>query len=169
MTQRQRPDGEIFAKALHDEVLKKLGEIYADAEKTNNIDELDDLTSDAELQGLFAAYLCPLAEIKIEGDLVLDQIEGWGIPKSSTETARKLWDEASKNLKASPPQIQEARGALYALFAERDAWGDYLDEHKEETHRTMWILFLSLSFCSSPLFSRCIMPPSFRPFLFSAS
>jgi|HubBroStandDraft_1064217.scaffolds.fasta_scaffold17275_3 hypothetical protein len=145
MAQRQRPADEGFDDKLRADVLKKLDEIYAAAQQTNDIDELDDLTGDAELQGLFAAYLCPVAEITIEGDLVLDQIDGWGIPKSSTETARKLWQEASQSLKTSPDQkvqIQEARGALYALFAERDAWQDYLDDHEEKTHRTMWILFV---------------------------
>jgi hypothetical protein len=143
MAQRQRPPGE-NVDGMRDEILKKLDEIIAAATNTNDIDELDDLTDDAELQGLFAAYLCPVAEIKIEGDLVLDQIEGWGIPKSSTDTARKLWQEASQNLKTPPAdeaQIQQARGALYALFAERDAWGDFLDDHDEETP-PMWILFL---------------------------
>jgi len=145
MAQRQRPATDSVDDKLRDDVLKKLDEIYADAEQTNDIDELDDFTDDAELQGLFAAYLCPVAEIKIDGDLVLDQIDGWGIPKSSTETARKLWQEASQNLKTLPyqkVQIQEARGALYALFAERDGWEDYLDDHEETTHRTMWILFV---------------------------
>jgi hypothetical protein len=143
MAQRQRPLGEII-DGTRDEVLKKLDEIFAAATKTNNIDELEDLIDDAELQGLFAAYLCPVAEIKIEGDLVLDQIDGWGIPRSSTETARKLWQEASQNLKTTPTeevQIQIARGALYALFAERDAWGDFLDDYDEETPR-MWKLFV---------------------------
>ena len=72
------------------------------------------------------------------------QIEGWGIPSSSTATARKLWEEASKNLKIPPAdeaQIQQTLGALYALFAERDAWGDFLDDHDEETP-PMWLLFL---------------------------
>ena len=75
--------------------------------------DLSTRTDDAELQGLFAAYFC--AEIKIEGDLVLDQIDGWGIPESSTETVRKLWQEASQNLKNAPDpkiHIQGARGAL---------------------------------------------------------
>jgi hypothetical protein len=144
MAQRQRPADEIV-DGKRDEILKKLDEIYAAATSTNDIDELDDLTADAELQGLFAAYICPVAEIKIEGDLVLDQIDGWGIPKYSTETARKLWQEASENFKAptvQEAQIKEARGALYALFAERDAWGDFLDEHEETRHRAMWILFV---------------------------
>jgi hypothetical protein len=144
MAQRPRLTGESVDYKVRDEVLKKLGEICAAATKTKDIDALDDLTDDAELQGLFAAYLCPVAEIKIEGDLVLDQIEGWGIPKSSTDTARKLWQEASQNLETPPAdeaQIQQARGALYALFAERDAWGDFLDDHDEETP-SMWILFL---------------------------
>jgi hypothetical protein len=76
MAQRQRPPGE-NVDGMRDEILKKLDEIIAAATNTNDIDELDDLTADAELQGLFAAYLCPVAEIKMEGDLVLDQIDGW--------------------------------------------------------------------------------------------
>lgn len=143
MAQRPRPPGE-NVDAKRDEILNKLDGILAAAAKTNDIDELDDLTADAELQGLFAAYLCPVAEIKMEGDLVLDQIDGWGIPKSSTDTARKMWQEASLKLKTPPKdeaQIQQAKGALYKLFAERDAWGDFLDDHDEETP-SMWILFL---------------------------
>jgi len=143
MAQRQRPPGE-GVDEKRDEILNKLDEILAAAAKTNDIDELDDLTADAELQGLFAAYLCPVAEIKMEGDLVLDQIDGWGIPNSSTATVRRIWQEVSQNLKTSPTdetQIQQARGALYALFAERDAWGDFLDDHDDETP-PMWLLFL---------------------------
>lgn len=144
MAQRQRPAEENIDDILRIEVLKKIDEIYVAAQNTNDIDVLEDLTDDAELQGLFAAYLCPVAEIKIEGDLVLDQIDGWGIPRSSTETARKLWQEASQNLKTSPGKeatIHVARGALYALFAERDAWRDFLDDHDEEIPR-MWKLFV---------------------------
>jgi hypothetical protein len=143
MAQRQRPQTE-SVDDMRNQILKKIDEIIVAAKTSNDIDELDDLTDDAELQGLFAAYLCPVAEIKIEGDLILDQIEGWGIPKSSMDTARKLWQEASHNLKTpltDEAQIQQARGALYALFAERDAWGDFLDDHDEETP-PMWLLFL---------------------------
>ena len=148
MAQRPRPPGE-NVDAKRDEILNKLDEILAAAAKTNDIDELDDLIADAELQGLFAAYLCPVAEIKMEGDLVLDQIDGWGIPKSSTDTARKIWQEASQNLKTPPTdeaQIQQALGALYALFAERDAWSDFLDDHDDETP-PMWLLFLVVIGC----------------------
>jgi hypothetical protein len=116
MAQRQRAADEHVDETLLEEVLKKLNDIYDAAKITTDIDELDDLTDDADLQGLFAAYLCPVAEIKIEGDLVLDQIDGWGIPQFSTQTARQLWQEASKKLTVSPPPIQEVRGALYALF-----------------------------------------------------
>lgn len=90
------------------------------------------------MQGLFAAYLCPLAEVKIEGDLILDQLDGWGIPRSSTDTARRIWDEATKNGK---DRQLEARGALYAIFVERDAWEDYLDDYDETTNETTRRLF----------------------------
>jgi hypothetical protein len=147
MAQRQRPATEPFDQNLRDNILEKIREIHSAAENTDDIDKLDDLTDDAEFQGLSAAYLCPVAELKIEGDLVIDQIDGWGIPKSATETARKLWEEASKNLKTPPAsgaQLQDARGALRALFAERDAWGDYLDDHEQETRFAMRILFFVL-------------------------
>jgi uncharacterized membrane protein YeaQ/YmgE (transglycosylase-associated protein family) len=137
MAQRPRA-GDPLNTDLLAEVLKKLGEIYAAAEITTDTDELDDFMDDADLQGLFAAYLCPASEIKIEGDVVLDQIHGWGIPQASTETARALWGEASKK---NPPSVSEMRGALYALFQERDAWGDFLEDHEEEQHGTKRILF----------------------------
>jgi hypothetical protein len=102
MAQRQRHASD-NVDAMRDRILKELDKITVDAKNTNGIDELDDLTDDAELQGLFAAYLCPVAEIKIEGDLVLDQIEGWGIPKSSTETVRKIW---KRRLRTSKPNLR---------------------------------------------------------------
>jgi hypothetical protein len=141
MAQRPRPETDTFDVKLRDEVLNKIDQIYATAAKANDTDELDDLTADAELQGLFAAYLCPLAEIKIEGDLIFDQIDGWGIPKSSTDTARRIWDEATKNGKDRQP---EARGALYAILAERDAWEDYLDDYDETTDKTIRRLFFAI-------------------------
>ena len=141
MAQRPRPETDTLDVKLRDEVLKKIDQIYADAAKANDTDELDDLTDEAELEGLFAAYLRPLLEITIEGDLIFDQIEGWGIPKSSTDTARRIWDEATKNGKDRQP---EARGALYAIFAERDAWEDYLDDYDETTDKTMRRLFFAI-------------------------
>jgi hypothetical protein len=141
MAQRPRVADDILDQNFRDEILKQLDKIHVDAQNASNIDDLDDLTDDAELQALFAAYLCPVSEIKIEGDLVLDLIDVWGIPKTSTTIARKLWEDASKALQEKG-QIQEARGALYALFAERDAWDDYLDEYDDQTHRMMWTLFV---------------------------
>lgn len=141
MAQRPRSDVERAEDdKLREEVLGKLSEIYAAAGKTNDIDELDDLTDDAELQGLFAAYLCPADEIKTEGDLVFEQISGWGIPDAFTKKIRELWEETIKN----PPHGQQARGVLYAIFAERDAWGDYLDEYGDTTRRTVWVLFFAV-------------------------
>jgi hypothetical protein len=141
MAQRPRTNEDVLDQKFRDEILKQLDNIYLDAQHANNIDDLDDLTDDAELKALFAAYLCPASEITIEGDLVLDLIDVWGIPKTSTTIARKLWEDASKALQEHG-HIHEARGALYALFAERDAWGDYLDEDDEQTRRTMWTLFV---------------------------
>jgi hypothetical protein len=148
MSQRPRSDAEKAEDdKLRDEVLKKIDEIYEAAGKTDDIDELDDLSDDAELQGLFAAYICPPVEIKTEGDLVLEQISGWGIPDALTKKVRDLWEETFKNLKTfsqERAEVQKARGVLYALFAERDGWEDYLDYYDDTTNRTMSLLFLAV-------------------------
>jgi hypothetical protein len=141
MAQRPRPEIDLLDEKWRDDVLKKLSDIYEATKQTDDVEELEDLVEDAELQGLFAAYLCPVTQIKMEGDLILDQIEGWGIPKASTETARRIWEEATKNGKGQQP---EARGALYTLFAERDLWDDYLDDYSDTTDKTIRRLFLAI-------------------------
>lgn len=142
MAQRPRAAADTLNVNLRDELFKKLDEMLRAAEIAIDEDDLDDLTDDADLQGLFAAYLCPLGDIKIEGEITLDQIEGWGIPKISTETIRRIWEEATKN----KDQLVDARAALHALFAERDLWSDYLDDYAETTEKTLRALFVALVF-----------------------
>jgi hypothetical protein len=148
MAQRPRPADDLD-EVLLEEVLRKLDGFLnkAKAQETT-AGELDDLEDNAELQGLFAAYLCPAAEIKSEGELTLDQIEGWGIPQSSTAKVSELWRAASKNL-TTPVEwdsANEGRTALYALFQERDAWDDFLDDHYKEQRRTKALLFGAVIF-----------------------
>src|ERR1700685_717034 len=85
MAQRPRSEDDPLDEKLRDNILGELGKIYTSAQNADNIDDLDDLEDDADLQGLLAAYLCPRPELKIEGDLVLDQLEGWGIPRDATK------------------------------------------------------------------------------------
>ncbi len=136
MAQRPRPNDDIPDDALLETVLKELREIQDKAERAAYKNDLNDLIGDAELQGLFAAYFCPASEIQIEGNLLIDQIEGWGIPKAAI---KKLRDSLTEKLAASDPP--DARSALYALFAERDSWEDYIDEYEKRMQRYTRRLF----------------------------
>ena len=135
MVQRPRAPNDTLDAALLDKVLQQLTDIHAKAERAIHKDDLDDSVDDAELQGVFAGYLCPATEIQDEGLSVIDQIEGWGIPKTAI---KKLRDGPAKKLAASNPM--EARSALYALFGERVAWDDYIDEYEERMRLyTHWL------------------------------
>jgi hypothetical protein len=60
---------------LLEKVLKRITEIESSAKQAARIDDLDDLTHDAELQGQFRGYLCPVTEIQDEGELVIDLVD----------------------------------------------------------------------------------------------
>jgi hypothetical protein len=89
---------------------------------------LDDFENDGEVQGLFAAYFCPINEIQDEGNILIDTIEGWGIPKTSP---KKLRDLFSKKLQNAADNPHDARGALYSILAEADAWRDFIDDYEK--------------------------------------
>jgi hypothetical protein len=107
MVQRPRTPNDSLDTALFDKVLQQLTDIHAKAERAIHKDDLDDLIDNAELQGVFAGYLCPVTEIQDEGLSVIDQIEGWGVPKAAI---KKLRDGPAKKLAASNPM--DARSAL---------------------------------------------------------
>src|ERR1017187_1586655 len=88
MAQRPRTPNDSLDTALFDKVLQQLTDIHAKAERAIHKDDLDDLIDDAELQGVFAGYLCPVTEIQDEGLSVIDQIEGWGVPKAAIKKLR---------------------------------------------------------------------------------
>ena len=136
IVQRPRTPNDSLDAALLAKISLQLTDIHGKAERAIHKDDLDDLIDDAELQGVFAGYLCPATEIQDEGLLVIDQIEGWGIPKTAI---KRLREGFSKKLASSNPM--EARSALYALFAERVAWEDYIDEYEKRMRRyTGWLL-----------------------------
>ncbi len=109
----------------------------ASARQVNIIDDLDDLTADAEIQGQFRAYLCPVAEIHAEGELVIDVIEGWGIPKTAI---KRLRDLLVKKLEKADTNPAAARSALRSLFEERDSWADYSDDYEDTMEGyTRWL------------------------------
>jgi hypothetical protein len=85
MAQRPRPPDDIRDDLFLETVLKRLAKMDARARNANIIDDLDDLAADAEIQGQFRAYLCPVAEIHTEGELVIDVIEGRAFPKAQSK------------------------------------------------------------------------------------
>jgi hypothetical protein len=95
------------------------------------------LTADAEIQGQFRAYLCPVAEIHAEGELVIDLIDGWGIPKTAV---KKLRDLLVKKLEKADTNPAAARSALRSLFEESDSWADYTDDYEDTMEGyTRWL------------------------------
>ena len=148
MAQRPRSNDDVLDAALLQTVLKRLDELEASAKQASHISDLDDLTEDAEVQGQFSAYLCPRDEIDGEGELVIDTIEGWGIPKSAVKRLRDLF---GKKLEKADTNPAAARSALHSLFVEQDAWSDYVDDY-EDTMRP-WARGLFCAVISLPLLS----------------
>jgi hypothetical protein len=142
MVQHPRNLDDKLDTALLQTVLERLAEIESKAKNATTEDELTDLLEDGELQGLFAAYFCPINEIHDEGVLAIDTIEGWGIPKSSPKRLRDLFSDRLKNASSDP---HSARGALHSIYAEMDAWGDFIDDYEDTMGTYMrWLLGISL-------------------------
>ncbi len=90
MAQRPRSANDIIDTVLLEKVLKRIAEIEASAKQAVHIDDLDDLTDDAEQQGQFRAYFCPVTEIQDEGEMGFDLVEEWGVPKTAIKKLRDL-------------------------------------------------------------------------------
>jgi hypothetical protein len=147
MAQRPRTVDDVLDNALLETVLKHLAEIEVSARQASLTDDLDDLAADAETQGQFRAYFCPVAEIQAEGELVVDIIEGWGIPKIAI---KRLRDLLVKKLEKADAHPAAARSALRSLFEESDSWSDYSDGYEDTMQGyTRWLfgatIALSLS------------------------
>jgi hypothetical protein len=140
MAQRPRRADDALNSALLESVLKKLREIEENAKQATNADDLDDFTDDAELQEQFSSYLCPASEIQDEGNLTIDLIEVWGVPKAEIKKLRESFGKKLENAETDPGM---ARGALYHLFQERDAWDDYKDDYEDVMQGYTWKLFVA--------------------------
>lgn len=136
MVQRPHAPGDSIDPLLLGKVRDAFAAIEEQAKAAERTDDLDDLEDDSELQAVFAAYFCPAPEVEHEGLLVIDQIEGWGVPKSSIRRLRDLFTERLRS-----PMPNEARSALYHLFAERDAWSDYTKEYEDRMRSYTRLLF----------------------------
>lgn len=139
MVQRPRAANESLDVELLNTVRTRLADIEARARVATLEDELEDLEEDGESQGLFAAYFCPVNQIRDEATITLDTIDGWGIPKSATNLLEKLFSGRLENAVADP---HSAREALYSIHAEADAWDDFIEDYEEimdkYTKRLWW-------------------------------
>jgi hypothetical protein len=127
-------------------VLQRLVEMEESATQATATSDLEDLKEDAEEQGHFGAYFCPATEIQDEGELVIDLIEGWGVPKTEI---RKLREVLGKKLQNADTNPEAARGALRALFVERDSWADYTDDYEDAMQGyTRWLFGATIALSS---------------------
>jgi hypothetical protein len=143
MALRPRSENDPLDEELLKTVLRRLADIEAKATIAALEDDLEDLEEDGEVQGLFAAYFCPSNEVQDEGVLAIDTLEGWGIPKTSP---KKLKDLFSSKLENAVTRPHDARGALYSIFSEMDAWGDFVDRYEDSTRRyRLWLFVVVLA------------------------
>lgn len=118
-------------------VREKLAEIRQKAENENNLDELDSLVDDAEAQSQLRAYVCPTADIQIEGRLAIDRIAEWNVP---TSVIAELRDSLGKSLANVNKDLESARASLRAIFAEYDSWSRYTDDYEDTMKKyTLWL------------------------------
>jgi hypothetical protein len=128
MVQRAEQAGEIpdatFLKSLYD----RLTEIEQRTNNETNTDELDSLSGDAQQQGQLRAYICPLAEILLEGTMSIDRMEEWKVPKAVITNLR---GSLVSHLQMADTKPDKARSALRAVFQEYDSWANYTDDYEE--------------------------------------
>jgi hypothetical protein len=138
MAQRPRGADDALDGKLLEIVLKRLAAIEVKAGESAHVEDLDDLEGDAETQGEFSAYLCPVMDVLTEGQRELNLLEWRGIPKAEIKKLRDLLDNKLKDTDGNPAA---ARSALRALFEERNAWDEYSDDYEDTMGRWARKLF----------------------------
>jgi hypothetical protein len=137
MADRPRPAEDALDKMFVENVLRRLSELQTAVQATTDLDALDDLIQSGKRQGQQRAYICPVTEIEGEGALIIPLLEEWGIPKALIEKQYKSHADKLTKAKTSPG---DARGALRALFEEKDSWEEYAEEYEDQMTFYAWIL-----------------------------
>lgn len=73
-----------------------------------DIEELESLEEDAEQQGQLKAYICPDGDIEDEGNLALDLMEEWNVPKRIIDKLRGSLGQKLKNAQTDPKSAHAA-------------------------------------------------------------
>ena len=128
MAQRPRVQNDPLDEKTRDSTRKRIGEILDSAKSASSKSTLRDLVENASEQETYRAYLCPRGEIGMEGKLATNLIEWWGIPKTETDTLRKLLE---LKLEAGDDDPGRGRSALQKLYKEVEEWGDYREEFED--------------------------------------
>jgi hypothetical protein len=163
MAQRPRGADDALDDELLEIVLRRLAAIEVKAGEAAHVEDLDDLEGDAETQGEFSAYLCPVMDVPTEGQRELNLLEWRGIPKAEIKKLRDLLDSKLKDTDGDPAA---GRSALRALFEERNAWEEYSDDYEDTMGRwarklSWWTVGLlpvaTLFLCFAARFSRLLI------------
>jgi hypothetical protein len=128
MAQRPRGQNDPLDEKMLDSTRKRIGEILDSAKSASSKSTLRDLEENASEQETYRAYLCPRGEIGMEGKLATNLIEWWGIPKTETETLRRLLEQ---KLETEDDDPGCARSALQKVYKEVEEWGDYREEYED--------------------------------------
>jgi hypothetical protein len=135
MVQRARVAEVPDATEVINQALARLSALEQKATSTTNVDEFDDIDGEAEEWGTFRAYICPPTEIEHEGNLSINLLEEWAVPKSRVD-----WMRNSLASKLTDSNIQTARSALKMILMEENSWSDYTNGY-EDTMKgyTYWL------------------------------
>jgi hypothetical protein len=117
---RETPDTE-FLKDIYE----RLNEIEQRANDETDADELESLITDAQQQGQLRAYICPHAEIWLEGSMAVERMKEWKVPRAVIASLR---ESLVKRLQTN--KSEEARVALRVIYEEYDSWSNYTDDYE---------------------------------------
>ena len=135
MVQRAQLAGELPDATVLATVRARLTEIEEKAGSEINENEFYYLLGAAEQQSQLRAYICPFTEILNEGNMYIDRIEEWNVPRL---VITKLRNTLGKNLAGAEPHA--ARSALRAIFEEYDSWYSYTDDYDDKMKTyTQWL------------------------------
>ena len=124
------------------------------ANGAGSTDELDDLMEEAEEQGELRAYICPHGEIEDEGNLTINVMEEWNIPKAKIAIYR---DSLGQKLKDEDPKI--ASGALRDIFHEYNSWSAHTEDYEEKIWKyTRWLFAATIILSLLAIFTRYYPP-----------
>ena len=143
MAQRPRGTDDPLDNTLLENTDQRLLYIQKQIEEAESNNDLEDAKNEARKQGQLRAYLCPIGEIVVEGTLAMDAMEDWNIPRTAIDKLRNLLGPKLEKADVDP---NIARGALRALFGEKDTWADYTDEYEGKMKSfAHWLLVATIT------------------------